>query len=109
MRNIGLQILAAAESYGTKTALRQKRGTQWHDQTYSEMATAIENFAAGLVEHGIKPGDRVGIFSPNMPQWLIADFAILSIRAITVPIYATSTAEQLSTIANDSGLRLLLV
>ncbi len=109
MRNIGLKILAAAGSHGTNIALRHKRGTQWHDQTYSEMATAIENFAAGLVEHGIKPGDRVGIFSPNMPQWLIADFAILSIRAITVPVYATNTAEQLSAIATDSGMRLLLV
>ncbi len=109
MRNIGLQILAAAKTYGTKTALRHKRGTQWHHHTYEEMAAAIENFAAGLVEHGIKPGDRVGIFSPNMPEWLVADYAILSIRAITVPIYATSTAEQLSVIANDSGMRLLLV
>jgi long-chain acyl-CoA synthetase len=109
LKNIGLQILAAAKTHGTKTALRYKIGNQWRQYTYQEMAAAIEQFAAGLVQQGIKPGDRVGIFSPNMPEWLIADYAILSIRAITVPIYATSTAEQLAVIAGNSGMRLLLV
>lgn len=109
MQNIGLHILAAAKTHGTKPALRYKRGAQWHTHTYADMAAAIENFAAGLVEHGINPGDRVGIFSPNMPQWLIADFAIQSIRAITVPVYATTSADQLAIIANNSGMRLLLV
>jgi len=107
--NIGLQILTAAKSHGSKTALRHKHNNIWNQYTYQQMASAIEQFAAGLVELGIKAGDRVGIFSPNMPEWLIADYAILSIRAITVPIYATNTAEQLTVIANNSGMKLLLV
>ena len=109
MRNIGLQILAAAKTHGTKTALRHKRHNQWHTYTYEEMAVAIDQCAAGLVERGVKAGDRVGIYSPNMPEWLIVDYAILSIRAVTVPLYATNTAEQLIAIVNNSGLRLMLV
>jgi long-chain acyl-CoA synthetase len=109
LRNIALEILTAAKSHGSKTALSHKQGDVWRVYTYEQMAAAVEQLAAGLVEQGIKPGDRVGIFAPNMPEWLIADNAILSIRAITVPIYATNTADQVASIANDSGMRLLLV
>jgi len=109
LKNIGLQILSAAEKHGAKTALRHKSSSGWRQYTYTEMAEAIENFAAGLVEHGVNPGDRVGIFAPNMPEWLIADYAILSIRAITVPVYATNTAEQLTAIVGNSGMKLLLI
>ena len=109
MKNIGLEILDLAKTHGARTALRHQRHQQWREYTYEQMAEAIEQFAAGLVELGINPGDRVGIFSPNMPEWLIADYSILSIRAITVPIYATSTPIQLAAIANNSGIRLLLV
>ncbi len=109
MRNLGLQILRAAQDYGQATAMRHKRDDQWTQYTYLQMATAIEEFAAGLVAHGIKRGDRVGIFSPNMPEWLIADYAALSIGAITVPLYATTAAEQVVGITNNSGMRLMLV
>jgi long-chain acyl-CoA synthetase len=109
MRNIGLQILTTAQNHGQAIAMRHQHHGKWSQYTYLEMATAIEEFAAGLVAQGIRRGDRVGIFSPNMPEWLIADYAILSIGAITVPLYATNTSEQVTGIANNSGMKLLLV
>lgn len=109
MRNLGLEILNAAAGHGQAIALRHQRDQQWRQFTYQEMAQAIEQVAAGLVERGIRPGDRVGIFSPNQPEWIIADYAIMSIRAVTVPLYATNTPEQVTAIVNNSGMRLLLV
>ena len=108
MRNLGLQILTAARQHGDTIALRHQQDGQWRQFTYTEMADAIERFAAGLVARGIRPGDRVAIFSPNRPEWLIADYAIMSIRAVTVPVYATCTAEQVAGIVQDAGARLLL-
>jgi long-chain acyl-CoA synthetase len=109
MRNQGLEIITAARGYGHAVAMRYQSEGQWCQYTYREMAEAIAALAAGLVERGIRPGDRVGIFSPNRPEWLIADHAILSIRAVAVPIYATSTLEQVAAIVDNSGMRLLMV
>jgi len=108
MRNLGLEILTAARGHGDTIALRHQQDGQWRQFTYREMADAIERFAAGLVAQGIQPGDRVAIFSPNRPEWLIADYAIMSIRAITVPIYATCTVDQVAQIVDDARTRLLL-
>jgi len=109
MRNIGLQILTTAQKHDQAIAMRHQRDGQWSQYTYLQMASAIEELAAGLVAQDIKRGDRVGIFAPNMPEWLIADYAGLSIGAITVPLYATNTEEQVTGIANNSGMKLLLV
>ncbi len=109
MRNLGLEILASAKTNAKHIALKRKMGGVWHETTYAQMGQAIEELAAGLVTRGIKPGERVGICAPNLPEWLIADFAIQSVRAVTVPIYATNTSEQMAGIINDSGLGLLFV
>ena len=60
-------------------------------------------------EWGIGKGDRVAILSENRPEWTIADFASLLIGAVTVPIYATLTAEQTAYILRDSGARVVFL
>src|SRR6185369_14686859 len=62
--------------------------------TFPEVAAAVERFAVGLLELGIKQGDRVGIVSENRLEWIIADLAITGIGAIDVPIFTTLTAKQ---------------
>jgi long-chain acyl-CoA synthetase len=57
----------------------------------------------GLIAEGVQPGDRVAILSATRYEWPIIDFAILSIGAVTVPIYETSSAEQISFVLSDSG------
>lgn len=109
MRNLALEILSAAAVHADGVALRHKQQGAWRAFTYGQMAHTVEALAAGLVRGGIRPGERVGICSPNLPEWLMADLAIQSIRAVTVPIYATSTHEQIAEIVNDSGLRFLFV
>ena len=65
--------------------------------------------AGALRKWGIGKGDRVAILSENRPEWTIADFASLLIGAVTVPIYATLTAEQTAYILRDSGARVVFV
>ncbi|MCP4572818.1 MAG: long-chain fatty acid--CoA ligase [bacterium] len=109
MRNIALSILEAAAHHGESVALRQRRDGGFRDISYARMADMVERTAAGLVGLGVQPGDRVGIFSPNLPEWIVTDLAVFSIRAVSVPIYATNTAEQARQIVEDSGLRILCV
>ncbi|MFN2372071.1 MAG: long-chain fatty acid--CoA ligase [Candidatus Krumholzibacteriia bacterium] len=107
MRNVALEILAVAAARPGAAAMRHQREGAWQEITYGDMAARIDRLATALVGLGVEPGDRVGIFSPNGPEWIVADYAALSIRAVTVPIYATSTAEQARLIVRDAGLKVL--
>jgi long-chain acyl-CoA synthetase len=75
----------------------------WTDITYTAAAAQIRSAALGLIALGVQAGDRVAIFSATRYEWPILDFAILSIGAVTVPIYETSSAEQVRWVLQDSG------
>jgi long-chain acyl-CoA synthetase len=108
MQNMAIDILNNARRYGESVAMTYKVADKWQETTYADMADQIDAMAAALISEGVRAGDRVGIFSPNQPRWIIADYAIMSIRAITVPIYATSTGSQAAEIIRDSGMRMIL-
>jgi long-chain acyl-CoA synthetase len=96
-----------ARKYEDRVFLRQKRDKVWVDFSWREVATAAGRLRAGLIELGIKPGDRIGILSDNSPQWVIVDQAALGMRAVVVPLYTTSGAEETRHVINDSGARLI--
>ena len=75
----------------------------WTDVTAAEAASQIRSAALGLIAEGVKPGDRVALLSATRYEWPILDFAILSVGALTVPIYETSSAEQVKFVLADSG------
>ncbi len=75
----------------------------WTDVTCAEAADQIRSAALGLIALGVQAGDRVSIFSATRYEWPILDFAILSVGAVTVPIYETSSAEQVRWVLQDSG------
>jgi long-chain acyl-CoA synthetase len=76
---------------------------QWRDVTAAEAANQIRTAALGLIAEGVRPGDRVALLSATRYEWPILDFAILSVGALTVPIYETSSAEQVKFVLGDSG------
>ena len=76
---------------------------RWKDVTAAEFADQVQQLALGLIAAGIQPGDRVALMSKTRYEWTLVDFAIWSAGAITVPIYETSSAEQVSWILSDSG------
>lgn len=74
----------------------------WTDVTCAEAASQIRSAALGLIALGMQAGDRVSIFSATCFEWAILDLAILSVGAVTVPIYETSSAKQVRWILQDS-------
>jgi long-chain acyl-CoA synthetase len=75
----------------------------WTDVTCAAAAAQIRSAALGLISQGVRAGDRVAIFSATRYEWTILDLAILSVGAVTVPIYETSSAEQVRWVLTDSG------
>ncbi|KAA0092390.1 long-chain fatty acid--CoA ligase [Mycolicibacterium sp. P1-18] len=75
----------------------------WTDVTCAQVADQVRATARGLIAEGVQAGDRVAILSATRYEWAIVDFAILSIGAVTVPIYETSSAEQVRFVLSDSG------
>ncbi len=98
-----------ASTFADRTALSYKKGGAFQSLSYSEFYERVLMSARGLRKRGIAPGDRVAIFSENRAGWAIADFSIQSVQAITVPIYATNTAEQTAYVVNHSGSKLIFV
>jgi long-chain acyl-CoA synthetase len=81
----------------------------WRDVTAGEFATEVRALAKGLIAAGIEPGERVALLSRTRYEWTAADYAILAAGAVTVPIYETSSAEQVEWILTDSGAKALIV
>ena len=76
-------------------ALQFKKDGQWQSHNWQEYYSEIEKCALGLMDCGVKPGDRIVIFSNTRVEWSISDFAILGIGGVVVPVYQTVTAEDL--------------
>ncbi|KAB2360239.1 AMP-dependent synthetase/ligase [Actinomadura montaniterrae] len=96
----------AAEEPGA-IVLRRRTGTAWSAVTAAEFAAEAAAVAKGLVAAGIEPGDRVGLLSRTRYEWTLLDYAIWTAGAVAVPIYETSSAEQIEWIAGDSGAKAL--
>jgi long-chain acyl-CoA synthetase len=93
-------------------ALRRRTdapGSAWADITAAEFAADVTALAKGLVAAGIEAGDRVAVMSKTRYEWTLADFAVLTIGGVVVPIYETSSAEQVEWIITDSGARAAFV
>ena len=71
--------------------------------TAREFASRVEAVAAGLIAERIRPGDRIGLMAAPSLEWAICDFAIWAAGAVTVPIYETSSVEQIRWILGDCG------
>ena len=98
---------AQVSTYGPRTVMKMKKAGLYRDITWYELEKAVEEAALGLIDLGVQIGDRVAILSENRPEWAIADLAILSVGAATVPIYTTLTPQEIEHILRDSGARLL--
>ena len=90
-------------------ALSYKIEDVWKHLSGAAVIAKIKNLALGLASLGIKAGDRVAIISENRPEWSLVDLAILSLRAVNVPIYTTQAVEQIRYILEDSGAKMLFI
>ncbi|MGZ8848089.1 MAG: AMP-binding protein, partial [Pyrinomonadaceae bacterium] len=101
--------LDAILRHNKRDTVSEKRDQEWIHLSATEFVQRVRHIALGLADLGIQPGDRVALISENRPEWSIADLAILSAGAVTVPIYTTQSVEQIRFILEDSGTRTLLI
>jgi len=90
-------------------ALAFKIGDAWERISGADAIRRVRRIALGLSALGVKAGDRVAIISENRPEWSLTDLALLSLRAVNVPIYTTQAVEQIRYILENSGAKLLFV
>lgn len=98
-----------AEKMGERTAISYKKRGTFLSLSYQEFYSRVLTLARGLRKAGMRPGDRVAIFSENRLGWAISDFGIQSARGITVPIYATNTGKQAAYILNHCEAKVVFV
>ena len=99
----------AVERYRDSEFLRFKIAGAWRSLTFGEVARRVRELALGLHSIGLKPGDRVAIWSENRPEWNLCDLATLAVGAIDVPIYATQARSQVEYILANSAARAIFV
>jgi len=90
-------------------ALAYKSESGWQYIKGSAAIERVKRIALGLASLGVKAGDRVAIISENRPEWSFVDLAILSLRAVNVPIYTTQAADQIRFILENSGAKILFI
>ena len=101
--------------HGFRPATRVRRDGEWVLHTYAELGRRVDAVARCLVDPGFVTddglccGDRISIFAHNCPEWLELDLAALTVGAIPVPIFPTSTPEQIVHIISDAQVRVLAV
>ncbi|MGW3411324.1 AMP-dependent synthetase/ligase [Streptomyces sp. NPDC000888] len=103
-----LPFTNAAETPDAVVLRRQEHGT-WHPVTAAAFAREVAATAKGLIAAGLEPGGRVAVMSRTRYEWTVLDFAIWAAGGQSVPVYATSSAEQVEWIVRDSGAHFVIV
>ncbi|MBD8982028.1 MAG: long-chain fatty acid--CoA ligase, partial [Bacteroides cellulosilyticus] len=100
-----------AEKYGDKVALKYRdyETSQWIPITWNQFSQTVRQVANALVELGVQEEENIGIFSQNKPECLYIDFGAFANRAVTIPLYATSSPAQAQYIINDAQIRYIFV
>jgi long-chain acyl-CoA synthetase len=102
-------FFSKADELGNKPLFWGKSNDKWKSITWSDSRSDVEALARGLKSIGVNPGDRVVLISENRPEWPIADLAIMSAGAYTVPAYTTNTVDDNTHILTDSGAKIVIV
>ena len=109
--HLSVLIHSQAEKYGEKIALKYRdyETTQWIPVTWNEFSATVRKAARAMAALGIREQENMGIFSQNKPECLYTDFAAFANRAVTIPLYATSSPAQAQYIISDAQIRYLFV
>ena len=102
-------FFAQSGRFGGRPFLWTKGAAGWRSLSYADVAVEVRRVARGLLALGVGPGDRVALVAENRPEWPIADLAIMSIGAITVPAFATNTVADHRHVLSHSGARGVIV
>lgn len=101
--NLGSLVVDRATRAPDAILFSRRVGDGWHDVTAAQFGQDVEDIARGLLAAGVTTGDRVALMCRTRYEWTVVDFAIWTVSAVTVPVYETSSAEQVAWILADSG------
>jgi long-chain acyl-CoA synthetase len=102
-------IPLAGRKHGDRPAIKHKVGDEWVDVSYRQLAERVKHVALGLIDLGIRPGDKVSILSNTRPEWTYALFGILGAGATCVSIYQTNSPEECHYVLHHSEARAVFV
>jgi long-chain acyl-CoA synthetase len=102
-------IVRNAEQRPGAVSISRKSASGWTDITAAAFLAEVRSVAKGLLAAGIEPGDRVAILSRTRYEWTLLDYAIWYAAAVTVPVYETSSSEQIQWILGDAEARAVVV
>ena len=100
-----------AKKYGDRVALKHRdyKTNTWIPTTWNQFSDTVATVSNALIEMGVGVQENIGVFTQNKPESLFMDFGAFGIRAVTVPLYATSSEAQVHYILEDAGIRYLFV
>jgi long-chain acyl-CoA synthetase len=101
--NLAQTVVVNAQEVPDKVVFSTRSGAGWQDVTAARFADDVARLAKGLIAAGVDVGDRVALMSRTRYEWTLADYAIWTAGAVTVPIYETSSPDQVAWILEDSG------
>lgn len=111
IKHIGIELREKVQQYQQKKVLYYKNDTSnsWVGISWNELGKQVQNISKALLNFGVKEKQNIAIFAQNMPEWIIADLAILSIRSVVVPVYATNSQKEVAYIIDDAEISLIFV
>lgn len=102
-------LMQQVENRGETTAMLYRPGDEFLRLTWSELLERVLRAAAGLIELGVQPGDRVATISENRMEWVVADLAIQFARAVHTPLHVQLAPSQMRTQIDHSGASCVLI
>ncbi len=109
--HLSVLIHEQAKKYGDKPALtfRNFGSQKWKDVSWNQFSLRVKQVSNALLNLGLKPQDKIAVFSQNCIQYLYTDFGAYGVKVISIPFYATSSEQQIQYMLNDSEIRILFV
>lgn len=109
--HLGLLVSQRAEKFPDEAAIgfKNAKSGNWETETWAQLEARVQTIAKSLISLGVKEHDRVAVFAPNMREIAEVDLAVQRIRAVSVPMYSTSSASQVEYIVNDAEISLIFV
>ena len=111
--NCHLSVLVhdQAKHYGSRAAItfRMFGSLEWKSVSWKQFSLRVKQVSNAMLNLGIQPQENIAVFAQNCIQYLYTDFGAYGIRAVSIPIYATSSEQQIQYVVKDAGVRFLFV
>ena len=109
--HLSILIHEQAKRYGSRAALtfRMFGSLEWKTVSWKQFSLRVKQVSNAMLNLGIQPQEKIAVFSQNCIQYYYTDFGAYGIRAVSIPIYATSSEQQIQYVVKDANVRFLFV